>query len=526
MIERLVPHSTSGVIEKEHLEAALQQAINLEIATIPTYLYTYYSIKRAWSQSPTDLNRASKLNRDRLNSYQARVNADLAIVLKKGAPSMLKTAEGLRKYIQTHGKNVSVEQAAEMALTIQVYANKAAATTMSVVIEEMLHMALTSNVKQALFGPPDLRSGLPNFPVNLPGHEPPLPIDLGKFSQKQLKTLLKIESPKPYDDTPLQSRNVVEFTTIGQFYAMIEACVRKNYASLDSYSDERAQLIPTKGYYSQNSINTVYYDKKHQPQFMNADDSGGLVHVYSLSTALKAMEIVVEQGEGPPKGDGPSLDEFGEPVCEKLDTGVYDDKDKKEEDHFAKFLKLYCDIEGCEDAEDCNGYAAEFKAVDLDFHSFFVHNFPESPTIEGYQDKEVQATLRLINAIYTYTFLMVESCYYNKGNTQYEVFMFGIHKSMIWCISELCNSVSSWSSEYKEERKDGLYQGIFNVGAAFARHKFEDDGRSPKQQILDLAALAPSGTGPSGKDVSWVQKHLKNFPSVSLDHKVETLITS
>src|ERR1044071_2775369 len=39
----------SVVVTLENLEDALQQAIEIEIATIPVYLYTYYSINRSVS---------------------------------------------------------------------------------------------------------------------------------------------------------------------------------------------------------------------------------------------------------------------------------------------------------------------------------------------------------------------------------------------------------------------------------------------------------------------------------------------
>src|ERR1700756_5541556 len=98
----------------ENLGDAIQQAIEIEIATIPVYLYTYYSINRVPDQDA--------------------ISGQLVQALtQKGQPLDKATATAL-----------------ELSAEIMVYANKAGALIMSVAIEEMLHMALSSNLKQAL----------------------------------------------------------------------------------------------------------------------------------------------------------------------------------------------------------------------------------------------------------------------------------------------------------------------------------------------------------------------------------------
>ena len=91
------------------LKSGLQTAIEVELATIPIYLYTYYSIDRT----------------------------------PRGFP-------------QT---------------PVSRFADKAGAIIMSVAVEEMLHMSLSSNVLFSLGQMPQLylRSPAP-FPSNLPGH--------------------------------------------------------------------------------------------------------------------------------------------------------------------------------------------------------------------------------------------------------------------------------------------------------------------------------------------------------------------
>ena len=103
-------------VTPENLGEAIQQAIEIEIATIPVYLYTYYSINRSPSQD-----------------------------LISGTLVQQLTAKGMPL-------NEASTKALELSAEIMVFSNKAGALIMSVAIEEMLHMALSSNLKQALAG--------------------------------------------------------------------------------------------------------------------------------------------------------------------------------------------------------------------------------------------------------------------------------------------------------------------------------------------------------------------------------------
>ena len=100
-------------VTPDNIKDVMQQAIALELATIPTYLYTHYSINRAQDQ----------------DKLYKKLHQQFSITGKKSKEEVERLAQ-------------------EMKLDILVYANKSAALTMSVVIEEMLHLALSSNVKQ------------------------------------------------------------------------------------------------------------------------------------------------------------------------------------------------------------------------------------------------------------------------------------------------------------------------------------------------------------------------------------------
>lgn len=477
------------VIDPKQLKRALQQAINLEIATIPVYLYTYYSIDRTPDQ------------------------ADLIKAIKKDLPKSMPS-----KKAAAFAKNY--------ALDVMLYANKAGSLIMSVVVEEMLHMALSSNVKQALFGPPKLVGQTPSFPTSLPGHQPPFPINLGKFSMNQLMTFLKIESPLHFNDIEVgkmtkKHSSVVKafkYDTIGDFYQGIENCINKNFKAKSNYhrtSGPTAQLVPGKGYYAQNNIDTVYYNKSHKPQFPNADDSGDLVHVVDRKSAIEALHEVVEQGEGHNvKGKtGDHLSANGtvsKELIAKINRGDfsdldYDDKEKdnkKELSHFARFLELYC-----------NGQALAERLKEAtgkdDFEKYFVKDVPENPTEKLYSgtvNKKVLANSKLTNAIYTYLFLMSESCYFNEGNTQFELFMFGIHKSMIWILSGLCGDMMNM--KYVQTTK-GVNKKYL-AAPTFEDYNFKGSKKSPKEQLIELSNAA----GGSYTDL------INVLPDVSINHRI------
>jgi ethanolamine utilization protein EutQ (cupin superfamily) len=90
------------------------------------------------------------------------------------------STEDLTKRLLKTGmeKSVAEQKALEMSTEIMAFTNKAGAMIVSVAVEEMLHMSLSSNVKQALAGPPDLVDKSPSeWPAFVPGHDPHFPIN-------------------------------------------------------------------------------------------------------------------------------------------------------------------------------------------------------------------------------------------------------------------------------------------------------------------------------------------------------------
>ena len=141
-----------GKLTKEQFDKAMDHAIALELTTIPCYLSTYYSINRAQDQDTL--------------------------------------------YQKLLGQVKKVDLAKELTLEILLYANKSAALIMSVVIEEMLHLSLSSNIKQATSAEPDLMAAgkALKYPATLFADSAEFKINRAPLSLDQLIEFLEIDS--------------------------------------------------------------------------------------------------------------------------------------------------------------------------------------------------------------------------------------------------------------------------------------------------------------------------------------------
>ena len=367
------------------------------------------------------------------------------------------------------------------------------------------------------------------FPTQLDGHEPEFEIDAAKLSLDQLTTFLMIESPKPFTNPKIdkQRYSTIEYKTIGRFYKKIEECILAHFPG--PYIPQRPQLLPPdadsgpRPFYSQNSMNTVYYDRGHNPHFASEDGSGELVGVYNSATAIDALHRIVEQGEGSSTKQNAlpqhllKWDEYGKAVpMEVFDDedggkkviflpGDYED-DITEPAHFAKFLEAYSLGKYYED---------KFKNIrGLDeFFSYFVYNQKSNPT-QALYDASGNEALALCNklgsALFTYILLMVETCYYKEDSTQYDIFMYGIHKSMIWLLSGAGNYINKYT--YNIGPKE--YQGSLT----FEHFEFETT-TTPKAQIL--AVFNELGkVDPYWLESNWGENYFPALPDIGLDHSV------
>lgn len=230
----------------------------------------------------------------------------------------------------------------------------------SIVVEEMLHAALVTNLLLATGGRPDFASTryMTRFPADLPHHDPPLVIDLEPCSIESIKRVfMRIEQPEARDAPAQPDR----YETLGQFYHAVEMAIESLGGSTDLFADPQAE--------------SQLFDKRfYQPVAMDADDSGGLVLVKDTATACEAIEVIIHQGEG-------------------LSDDRWADPDHKELTHYNKLLQI---TDGVSPLGNVRKLATNPRADDY------------SPTI--------QPVFELFNAIYRGVFLVLRRIFEPGSN--------------------------------------------------------------------------------------------------------------
>ncbi len=412
------------------LKRDLQIAVQIELATIPVYLYGYYSIQRD-------------------------------------------------------------EKSGENIRPIDLYANKAGGLIMSVAVEEMLHMSLSANVYFAMFGQPAqlYRKSPPSFPTPLPYHNPKGPpgpegekdaqvlIPLAKFSYEQLWHFLQIE----YPEQPSAAPKDMNWDSIGQFYSYIRCLISAGKVLPNNpemltdadfqHGHWQYQIQPYN--YSPNNVDTTYPKKKFDPwenpseknsasavaQYADAPDSHTgpteLITVYSIETALEAIDTICDQGEGYPiikhskmKGQKPT-----------------DDPSKKEDSHYYKFLSLQAQMESYEHHKEHLPKSppppdAIQPTVTDEELAKVVLNFPDNPTSAGYYVTHLETgyvNLRpfsdLVNGVYQYMLILTETIFKIPGpeddlpeekQPQKIFFNKAMHNTMIWILDKLVRTMRNF----------------------------------------------------------------------------------
>jgi hypothetical protein len=151
----------------------------------------------------------------------------------------------------------------------------------SIVIEEMLHMTIAANILNAIGGSPDISNPkfVPNYPTNLPmGIGGSLVVGIEKYSLDLVKNIF-MEIEEPEEPIPFKSTNEIEvetpYKTIGEFYLALQKKIR----------DIAPDTLPGNPSYQVTS------------DFFKPDL---LFPILTKIDAIKAIDIIIEQGEGTP----------------------------------------------------------------------------------------------------------------------------------------------------------------------------------------------------------------------------------
>ncbi len=224
----------------------------------------------------------------------------------------------------------------------------------SVATEEMLHAALVANILVAVGGEPQFYdpARVPTFPCPLPHHVPELVLNLAPCSPDVIRqAFLVIEQPATREAAPEPD----DYETLGQFYHALEDALTKLAAEGDLFANPaiNRQLEPT----------------HYAPVKFDAADSGGLLVVTSIESALAALEIVIHQGEG-------------------LSDDKWSDPSHQELTHYAKFLAL-----------------ADGEVPIGDVHPAMLN--PSTVTLP----ESIRPVARFFNAIYSYLLILMDRAY-------------------------------------------------------------------------------------------------------------------
>jgi hypothetical protein len=386
-----------------NLKNSLQAATEVELATLPLYLFTYYSLVR---------------------------NAQL-------------------------GENISPQQ---------LFTNKAGALIMSVAVEEMLHMTLASNLYYALFGqPPAIYGKAPaSFPTQLPYHAPisptqPFEASLAKFGYDQLATFLGIEAPEGANALP-SDRN---WTSIGQLYSYVRCLILCDWLTDDDFKVGPAAHQVQPFNYSPNNIDTVCPSKAFDPwkpappatkpawvggkdgaadvaTYGNSADSHTgpteLVTVSDKLTAQYAIDTICDQGEG-----------FAVTTGHESPT---DDPTKSEYSHYYKFLLLQAQM---------TGYTTDGRptlpvppapitpAYSVEDLGDLVVNYQTNPANSLEATEAYRPIIEFSDSLFSYMLLMTEATYYVPPAEQKHYFNVSLHRSMIWVLDGYISEMRSLS---------------------------------------------------------------------------------
>jgi hypothetical protein len=167
----------------------------------------------------------------------------------------------------------------------------------TVAVEEMLHLTLAANIMNAVGGTPDLTAPdfVPSYPTYLPDGETDFQVSRQAFSRESVQTFLNIERPStaPHEEARVVGRHrdrgthlaasyvplEMRFWSIGEFYEEIRRGLHRLHEQMGDalFCGDPARQAGPEYYYS---------------------GGGELAAVTDLETAVAAIRLISEQGEG------------------------------------------------------------------------------------------------------------------------------------------------------------------------------------------------------------------------------------
>jgi hypothetical protein len=297
------------------------------------------------------------------------------------------------------------------------------------------------------------RDFMPTYPEPMPHHAPPLILHLEPCSVELMENVfLPFELPEK-SDAPPQSD---QYATLGQFYG----AVQQGFEYLDAQGDLWINNQPLLQY------NNAYW---------NNDGGGAPLRVLDLPTALTAIEIIVEQGEGAAPGDDEVPTKFPyDPHTVPLELS-----------HYAKFKAIADGIDTIGD----------------------VWPVPTDPSAADFAEPAKQLAT-FFNAAYCYVLCMIDTLYHTtsatvepgKSSPRY-----GLERTFIAAMGGLLYPIADLLVRQPA--------GAFHLHAAPTFEYYELPEQGKKEHLEELChGLVRHYPGLGGDD--GVQQLIKKLPAV------------
>ncbi|MEW2296166.1 ferritin-like protein [Streptomyces sp. NPDC006743] len=216
-----------------------------------------------------------------------------------------------------------------------------------VAVEEMLHLTLVANVMNAVGGTPDLTKPdfVPNYPTRLPCGPDYFEVHLRPFSREALDTFLKIEKPAQADTeedrfVPMDwaalgltpdgaappPEKLAELEESATILGLVPGEPTERFLSIGEFYEEIVRGINHLEDQARKAGKTIFTgDPARQvtPEYFYSG-GGDVIKVTGRDSAVAALTLVAEQGEGLHGGIFDSQDEIAHYYrFQQLDKGKY-----------------------------------------------------------------------------------------------------------------------------------------------------------------------------------------------------------
>jgi len=168
-----------------------------------------------------------------------------------------------------------------------------------VAVEEMLHLTLAANILNAVGGEPDLTDPdfVPTYPAAVPTGEDDFEVHLEPFSKDAIDTFLRIERPAQPSSGAGEKGRFVSRPPEARTLLVVPGEVNIHFYSIGEFYEE---ILRGLNYLHNEHGDSLFGgdpDRQVTPEYYYSG-GGKLCAVTDMESAMRAANLIVEQGEG------------------------------------------------------------------------------------------------------------------------------------------------------------------------------------------------------------------------------------